>query len=80
MHENVFGYVQSQPNHPVVRRPFKLQTGLYTQALPDSIVSVEATQLNEGTLPSVVLEEVPMSMRVNEDQESARLLMETRVI
>lgn len=44
------------------------------------MMCADDTQLNEGTLPSVVLSEVPMSMRVNADQESARLLMETRVI
>lgn len=36
--------------------------------------------MNESGLPMVFLQEVPISMRVSEEQESARLLMETRVI
>ena len=36
--------------------------------------------LNEGTLPQVSLDDVPLFMRVSADQESARLLMETRMI
>lgn len=44
-------------------------------------VSTESAKfINESDLPPVVLSDVPMTMRVSEDQESARLLMETRVI
>ena len=49
--------------------------------MPDVLNQVGSSSLmNEGTLPMVVLNEVPFSMRVSPDQESARLMMETRVI
>jgi hypothetical protein len=81
MHQTVFGYSATQtrtpPEEPVHRKPFKLNTGIMSSKMPGSVFG---EFLNEGTLPLVSLNDVPLFMRVSADQESARLLMETRVI
>ena len=76
MFQNVFGY-QSQDQFQQLKRSkadanFKYGTQLFG--------GYEFSQPDKSNLPGVVLPEVPVMMRASENQESARVVMETRVI
>jgi len=74
MFQDVFGYESSTNNFPGMPPP----NSSFHSTLPGDFgkFSIE----DKSDLPPVILAQIPLSMRANESQESARVVMETRVI
>lgn len=76
MFQNVFGY-QSQD----LVQPKRNRTDTTSKTGGISVFGgYEFSQPDKSNLPGVVLPDVPVTMRAAENQESARVVMETRVI
>ena len=76
MFQNVFGY-QSQD----LVQPKRNRTDTKSKTGGISVFGgYEFSQPDKSNLPGVVLPDVPVTMRAAENQESARVVMETRVI
>merc|ERR1719232_176759 len=74
MFQDVFGYESNTKN----------LTGMPpSKPAPNSTLPVDFGKFSiedKSDLPPVILEQIPLAMRANESQESARVVMETRVI
>ena len=75
MHYDVFGYDTMEPQTPALIMPYSDGQEINPTQTP-GVPMIEPA----SNLPSVILDSVPMTMRVEKDQESARMLMKTRII
>ena len=88
MFENVFGYkstIVGKSKEEEVKSSVRAMTNQQPQAqyLPgielNNLVGMSMTE-SKTNLPEVILDQTPVHMRASADQESARVIMETRVI
>ena len=88
MFENVFGYkstIVGKSKEEEVKSSVRAMTNQQPQAqyLPgielNNLVGMTMAE-SKTNLPEVILDQTPVHMRASADQESARVIMETRVI
>ena len=76
MYYDVFGYDNNEAQTPALITPMdnnmEMTLPMHTPGAP----MIEPA----SNLPSVILDSVPMTMRVEKEQEGPRMLMETRMI
>ena len=76
MYYDVFGYDNDEAEQPQLITPVHAAEDYALPMQTPGAPMIEPA----SNLPSVILDSVPMTMRVEKDQESTRILMETKMI
>ena len=82
MHQAIFGYERTSKDGigDETLLPVTAINTAYTSQIPLQSQIGGFMIEDKSNLPAVILEQIPITMRANEEQESARVIMETRVI